>query len=199
MTGALIDALDVSSAQPQDLSALIEQYGPSHIVVKLYSAVEAARYQAWTLAQAKSARDNGCTVGGYIWIYSSPVDPRHTVQSALDLADQAGIALPIAWLDAETYTDGSYPTIDTLEAAADEVQRLGLKPGVYTGGWFWKGHLGNTPRLGDLPLWSSQYDDVASLDNVTLYGGWTRERVGGKQWSGSPVDRSVFRAEFATP
>ena len=194
-----VRGIDVSSHQSRDLKTLITTHRPAHVVVKLYLPVESIPKEH-SLAQIASARAEGCTVGGYVWCYGEE-DPRKTVRDAVGLARSAGVELPILWLDCETYKEDGVvvdagPDAAWLREAIDECRTLGVKPGIYTGGWWWREHLDNTREFADLPLWAAEYDDNPDVDDVTLFGGWAR--ASGKQYaeklpSGGRLDQNVFR------
>jgi uncharacterized protein CbrC (UPF0167 family) len=63
---------------------------------------------------------------------------------------------------------------------------------IYTGRWFWVGHMNNAQDawLLNYPLWAAQYDGQFNL-NIVPYGpsGW---RVVGKQYGGGQVAGSEF-------
>jgi GH25 family lysozyme M1 (1,4-beta-N-acetylmuramidase) len=183
-----VSAIDVASWQPRDLSTLIAEFRPAHVVVKLYLPGEVIS-QDHTRSQVESARANGCTVGGYVFCYAA-FDPRQTVRDALALARSCGLRLPVLWLDAETY-EGTWPDVAWLREAVDECRVQGVQPGIYTGRWFWEGYLGNPEDFGDLPLWTAEYQDGPDIEGLTLYGSW--RRASGHQWTSTPVDQNVFR------
>lgn len=195
-----IQALDVSSNQPSDLSAIINQEKPDHIVVRMYIPGERPPAQ-YSLDQVASARAAGCTVGAYLWAYRS-FDPRKSVRDALAVAKQCGMdPPPILWIDCELYKVGNSvedpgPDADWLRQAIDECRQQGVQPGIYTGGWWWKGYMGDTQEFGDVPLWAAEYQGAAVPSAVTLFGGW--KQAHGKQWSGTGLDRDVFLMEATT-
>lgn len=180
----------MASYQPRDLTALIRNHRAQHVVVRLYQPPEHPP-QDHSLAQIESARANGCTVGGYLWLYRD-LDPKRQVFDAVSLAQRAGVALPVLWLDIEPYTDGSLPSVYQIHQAVDEARRLGMRPGIYTGAWVWP-RLGNPTAFADLPLWAAEYNHTPDLESVRLFGGW--ERASGHQYSDDPVDQNVFAAE----
>ena len=59
------------------------------------------------------------------------------------------------------------------------------RAGIYTGGWYWRGYMGNTVEFNDRALWTSQYDGIRDPAVVTLYGGWTSCAI--KQFAGTSV------------
>jgi GH25 family lysozyme M1 (1,4-beta-N-acetylmuramidase) len=205
----LVRGIDVSSHQSSDLGSLISTHGPNHIVVRLYLPEENPS-QDHTRAQIASARAAGCTVGGYVWCYQD-MDPRKTVRDAIALARSVHLMLPVLWLDCETYKNSSGvtergPDAPWIRAAADECRQLGVRPGIYTARWWWRDFMDDTTEFADLPLWAAEYDDNPDVDDVTLFGGWTR--ASGKQYaeklpSGAGLDQNVFRdevtADGATP
>jgi hypothetical protein len=187
-----VEAIDVSSHQPRDLSAIIRQHRPEHVIVRMYLPEEHPP-QEHSIAQVESARDNGRSVGAYVWAYRSS-DPRTTIRDGLALAGRCGLVPPVLWIDCETYLDQDPgPDVAWLREAVDECRRAGVQPGIYTGGWWWREKLGNTTEFGDLPLWAAEYREPRDPASCTLFGGWTRAM--GKQWTEHPVDRSVFLAE----
>jgi hypothetical protein len=155
-------------------------------------------------AQIASARAAGCTVGGYVWCYGT-LDPRKTVRDAIALARSANLALPVLWLDCEKYTDSRGvtdpgPDAVWLRAAIDESRKLGVRPGIYTGGWWWHEVMANTREFSDVPLWAAEYDGNPDLADFAPFGGWTR--ASGKQWaeklpSGAGLDQDVFLDEVS--
>ena len=86
---------------------------------------------------------------------------------------------------------------DALEAAGKQADVL------YTGSWFWTGHMGNSTdsRWKRFKLWPAQYDGVADL-SVRLFGPWAATDVVGKQFAGTTeltgyaVDLNEFAEGF---
>lgn len=184
-----VPGMDTSSYQPRDLSALIAAHGVEHVVVKAYQTIEHIDRQH-SIDQMVSARANGCSVGAYVWLYAG-ISPAHQVQDALRVAEDAGEALPLLWLDLEPYTDGSMPSVYETHQAVDECRRQGVAVGIYTGAWCWP-RMGNTEAFSDLPLWAAVYQGGPTL-NIPLFGGWTF--ASGHQYTSNPVDLSVFLPE----
>ena len=83
-----------------------------------------------------------------------------------------------------------------IRDAAEAVKADGLRPIIYTGKWFWSGHLGNPAWFADLPLWDSIYDQLAVVELRHPYGGWTS--VVGKQFDNktSRIDTSADISAF---
>lgn len=190
----LVESIDVSNHQERDLTHYIEMVNAAHVVVKLYQTIESAGGRAHAKAQINSARLNGCTVGGYVWLYRS-VDPVRQVRDALLLAEEANLPLPILWIDVELYTDNSIPTVAQINAALAECEVQGVRGGIYSARWAWD-ILGN-PSFPGVPLWVAEWDSVPAL-NVPPIGDMT---LVGKQYTntapdGSGLDRNVFLPEF---
>lgn len=196
----MISAIDVSSAQPRDLTGLIAYYQPEHVVVKLYQPTEristanptGAFAQDHSRAQIASALASGCTVGGYFWLYATQ-DPRQGIRAATALATAAGLDLAVLWTDIETYTDGTIPTAAQVDDAMDECAQLGLTPGVYTSPEMWR-RAGNPRVEPHWRNWTALYNGRADLA-VPEYGGWAAEQIVGHQFTSTPIDRSVFSEE----
>lgn len=195
--------IDVSSHQSRDLRTLIGTHRPAHVVVKLYLPEESIS-QDHSRAQIASALAAGCTVGGYVWCYRDE-NPRKTVRDAIGLARSAGAELPVLWLDCETYkVNGEIrdpgPDAAWLREAVAESRALGIRPGIYTGGWWWREFMDNSREFAELPLWAAEYDGNPDVDDVTMFGGWTR--ASGKQYaerlpSGDGLDQNVFRDDVS--
>lgn len=160
--------------------------------MKLAQSIERVGLQDVSLAQAASARANGCSTGGYIWLYKD-ADPRRAVREALELATRAGIVLPVLWIDVEDYPPGSgiLPTVPTIMQALDECSAVGLRPGIYSSVGMWA-RIGN-PSLPGVWAWVAGYVDAmpSSLDDAPQFGNL---HIVGWQWTSSPIDRSIFRA-----
>lgn len=171
------------------MTALIATYHPEHVIVRLYFPWEKPS-PLHSLAQIDSALDNGCTVGGYVWAYPD-ASPEATAREAVDVVRGAGVRIPVLWVDCETYNDQPGPDLAWLQAMALESLRLGVMPGIYSAAWYWERYMENTMALSHLPLWVADYQGGPTLDDFKPFGGWTQ--AAGKQWSGSPIDQSVFR------
>lgn len=196
-------AIDVSSHQPRDLTALIQTHRPDHVIVKLYMPWENVAW-ATTAAQVSSARANGCTVGGYVWAYRS-ADPIATIDAVIERCASIDLVLPLLWIDCETYNDAQGRVIDPgpdsewLARAVDHAERVyQMKCGIYTGRWWVRDHFpgGESAFAGfnRLPLWLSYYDAMPDIDAWTPFSGFTQ--IAAKQWTSSPVDQNVIRAEY---
>ena len=179
--------LDVASYQPRDLTPLIQQLQPEHVVVRLYIPGERPPPDhSW--AQIESARANGCSVGGYVWQYSS-FSPIGTALDAINCAETVGLDPPVYWIDIEPFTDGSIPTATQIGRCLDEFDQQGKRAGIYTGKWVWDRYYAGVTAFADRPLWSANYG-IPPDDLSAGYGGWTEAQ--GHQFVSKPVDQSMF-------
>lgn len=189
----LVKGMDVSSHQPRDLSALIREHQPEHIIVKLYQTIENIPAQ-YSIDQIHSAQANGCSVSGYVWLYHG-VDPEQQVADALAVADLAGVHLPVLWIDLETY-EGEGPTREEALAAVQACEAHEVQPGIYTGNWYvhdyWGGDVG---ELGSQIVWLADYNGVPDLNTPSPY--WSTPYIVGHQYSDKPVDMDVFHPSAA--
>ncbi len=190
-------AMDVSSYQPRNLSALIATHKPQHVIPKLYLPIENVS-QEHSRAQIRSAWANGCTVGGYVWCYGS-ADPYATIDSVVTLCASVDLILPLLWLDCETYADDPGPNADWLSRAVDHAERdYGMTCGIYTGLWWINGHFpggqAEFSNFARLPIWLSDYDGNPDINDVTLPQGWTEAAA--KQYTATPVDLSSIRDQY---
>ncbi len=131
-------------------------------------------------------------MAGYWWLYAD-IGSRDQARDAVALARECGLN-GILWIDVEDYTDGSAPSLQDIRDAIDECEKLGVRPGIYSGQWVFDKHFPNVTEFAEarVPLWVSQYDGVPNLESFKPFGGWTR--CAGKQYSADQIDRSVFDA-----
>jgi GH25 family lysozyme M1 (1,4-beta-N-acetylmuramidase) len=201
-------AIDVSSHQPRDLTAIIQQHQPTHVICKMYLSIEVIS-QEHTRAQWRSAQASGCTLGGYVWCYRS-FSPVETVREAVGLARSAGVTLPVLWLDCETYgspVSDHGPDTAWLRAALAECERLGVRVGIYTGEWWVRDHFpggrATFAEFNPYPLWLALYDGIPDYAVWRPFSGFVE--LAGKQWTTRlpsdtyELDRNVFRPEFTVP
>jgi GH25 family lysozyme M1 (1,4-beta-N-acetylmuramidase) len=198
---SLVSAIDVSTAQLVNLADYIRKGSASHVVVKLYQTVEIPSGRPHAMAQIQSALNQGCSVSGYVWGYRS-VSPVQAVQDAIGLAQSAGVALKFLWIDCETYQGSTFdpgPDSAWLRAAGRACLDLGVRPGIYTGQWWWEQAIGlATQEFASWPLWLANYNFLPDLTSVKGFGGM---EVVAHQWTssapdGTGLDRSVFRSDF---
>lgn len=129
---------------------------------------------------------NGCSVGGYVWLYRNE-DARRAVHEAVTLARDEGVELPVLWLDVETY-NGVAPTRAEIEDAIVECHMEGVRPGIYTASWMTS--YVDFSGLGRIPCWGASYNDTPTLESVRPFGPWTE--FAGHQFTSNPLDQNVF-------
>ncbi len=89
-----------------------------------------------------------------------------------------------------------------LQEALDETARLGQRPLIYTGGWFWNFwavNLGRPPGFQRYPFWTSLYDGVASFNRNNVRGAeiWVaKQYTGSTRAYGTTVDFNIFSREW---
>lgn len=187
----LVPGIDVSNAQPQDLAGLIALSGARHVIVKAYQSAEIASGRPHAKAQIQSARDNGCTVGLYVWLYAS-VNVQQQVDDTLSLAAEMGLVLPFYMIDVEPYTDGTCPTPVQVAAALNAFAVAGQRGALYTGKWVWD-RLGNPGGFEGTPLWIASYNHQPTFE-LPSFGGM---QIIGHQYddvagNGQGLDMDVF-------
>lgn len=188
---ALVQAIDVSSNQPADISHLIAKANAKLVLVHLYHFVEAPQHQITAKAQIDSTRTNGASVGGYSWIFNG-YSPAGQVSGSISLARSKGVTLPALFLDIEEYPDDkSIPTADEVIAAVQACRDESTQPGIYTRRDIWE-RIGN-PQLPGVWLWDANWNGDQTL-NMTPYGSMTLvgHQFSNKAPDGTPLDCSVF-------
>jgi hypothetical protein len=192
--GETILGIDTASYQPTDLTALIQKAQAKHVMIRMYQhTIEGALLQAHSRAQVASALANGCTVGTpYYWLYTGVPVARQVAETVL-LAQSCGIAIKLHVADVETYTDGSIPTAQEVDAALNACAARGIQGAIYSSAEMWK-RIGS-PSFPGVPLIAAFYDSVPELD-CEPFGGLT---LFGKQYSdrfpdGQMQDLDVFDA-----
>ncbi len=138
-------------------------------------ATEGTRYSYvdWFHRNAPQVEAAGLTLGAYHFLRRGA----GAGQARYFVSTVGAFPGRVAVLDVEKAYDGTWPTITDVRDFVAEFRRLTSHPLViYTGGWFWKGYLGN-PHGADLgPLWHSEYEgSQAEVDDGPegdTYGGW---------------------------
>jgi GH25 family lysozyme M1 (1,4-beta-N-acetylmuramidase) len=114
-----------------------------------------------------------------------------------------------AGVDVELQNRTTGPSLKDVGDFIAEFNRLvpGKQIILYTGAWYWKGHLGNPTAFANIPLWDSAYIRGSGtpqnlIKGVTpnyfvKYGGWTKHSI--RQFSSSgtvnghhPIDLDEF-------
>jgi hypothetical protein len=144
------------------------------------------------LAAGIACRDAGLDLLGWYGFcyFGSPYGVLRDTRWAINNALYTGCGR--VWVDVETdglangFTDGISPTpaqrIAELHQCIDLILDAGLRPGIYTGRWFWVPQMANTTEFSHLPLWNSFYDGDPDPDGLP-YGGWSTSAV--EQYSSS--------------
>lgn len=199
VTDPNVHAIDVASYQPKDLTALIQAYQVKHVVVHLYMPNEGPGPQ-WSRDQINSARQNGCTVGGYVFPYRPSDDIAYYLHNTLELCASVGLQLPVCWVDCEPSPFGPGPDeawMDQWFAACDSVN---MPSGLYLNqDWLNTHSTWKKYGLQGRPLWLAHWDHVADTTAGPVPAGWAQ--LAGKQWEVSSghlgdIDRDVFREEY---
>jgi len=206
MTVPTVCGVDVSAYQysiSRDKWARMKADGQVVAVVGSWHGVQD---NAWALENLMRARSVGLKTATYIAINGSRSGRSH-VEEGRDACGGQWEHLNFVAIDVEIRG----VTEEILDAALANVEKLGGRPAIYTGRWFWNwwalslGHLpgldrpGGVSRYASYPLWTALYDGRPTLD-VPLYGGW--ERAVGHQYAGTTaaygtqVDLNVFDAEW---
>jgi hypothetical protein len=185
-------ACDVSNHQGalsvETLRVWREQHGIELLIVQ---AVDPPR--PWppsqTRQQIEAAHAAGLAIDVYLWVWTHSLQVAD-METKLRLLDGLEPLVGRLWLDAE---DTAAATVEqrmgsierSLQVLDAWSQARGLPlPGIYTGGWWWRGYLANTRQFGDRALWDAEYDGIA--DNAQgwhPYGGWTERAI--KQYTAS--------------
>jgi hypothetical protein len=190
-----VSALDISNHQSNSYKALIDQLNPDHVIVRIPQHAEPQ--SLWDIAYEQTAHvlSVGKSLGGYGWLYrDEPIDDQ--VADWYEFLATAGVTVPVLWIDIEPYqTNSNLPSTEQIKQCIELVRRGGISPGIYTGPWVWS-LLRNPidPVINACPLWTAEYNGLATLSDVTLYGGWTV--AVGHQWTSSPLDQSVFDSVY---
>lgn len=186
---SLVKAIDVASFQPRDLSTIIAAEQPAHVIVHLYHDQETPPW-GHSAAQVQSARDNGCTVGGYCFLYPQ-TDMVRTINSVADRCASIGLVLPILWLDVETY-NGRDLTPGELRSAVNHCDALGIPCGIYTSREMWR-RVGNPDGFESRPAWIANYNGTPWAN---INGPANLPNVVGHQYRGDPLDLSLMLLEY---
>jgi GH25 family lysozyme M1 (1,4-beta-N-acetylmuramidase) len=190
-----VDVSNYTGPLNADQVAALRAEGIGHVVVRL--SLETPYKREIAVQQLRGCVAGGLTVSGYLWVYgnTTPAD----VGAAVAIATEADARLCMLWLDLEE--DG--PTVEQIRGLAHAAIVAGVRPGIYTGRWWWWGHFGNPADFADIPLWDANYGLGPRLDATPGYGGWTSRA--GHQYAGTStvggvgnVDLDVFRPEYTS-
>lgn len=175
------------------LKDLVRQYGATHVIVRLPQRVESDSLWARCRGQIATIQDMpNITLGGYGWLYKN-VPAEQQANDWVDFLAEQQVTVPVLWIDVEPYqTNDNLPSVEQIKTAAQTLESRAARPGIYTGPWVWN-LLDNPtdPYLMGLPLWTAEYNQIATLEGVTLYGGWT-VCVGHQYSTSGGIDQDVF-------
>jgi len=169
-----ITGIDVSRHQGVVDYNAVKRAGHTFAFIKATEGTSYS-YVDWYKTNAPKVRAAGLIFGAYHFLRADR-DPaaqaRYYVQT---VGNFNGV---VAILDVETAANGTMPLIQHVRAWVTEFRRLvPNKPLViYTGRWYWVGHMGNPPGSDLGPLWHSEYEttsaEVADGPELDNYGGW---------------------------
>lgn len=189
----LVDAIDVSNFQPRDLTQIINDVNPSHVIVRLFLPEETPS-QGHSLSQLHSAKANNCTTGGYFWLYNG-MNPEDSVQDALELYKWANVGkIPVLWHDIEPYKY-TIPTVREIREAVNYCDAQGVQPGLYIAKWVVDAYYpnGQLAEFGYLPHLLAYYDYDPDIDPQDLGYEYV---LAGQQYADWPVDLDIMYKEF---
>lgn len=143
----------------------------------------------------------GYDLGTYIVL--NHMDGRESVEKGLNACGNQVHNLKFVALDIEL-DEAQGIELKNISTALEYLKSLSISACIYTGRWFWDGHLGNPKWFKNIPLWDSYYDGKPKLELVRSYGGWTKEQLIGKQYYGTKhhenigfsCDLSVFKRDW---
>ena len=197
MTDNLLRVVDYSKYQgivSRASHRAMREDGIAGVVVGLWHGLDANPYALNSLANAK---DEELLRGGYVVLNSKPGRDavRAGQQAALGHWPQLfGVAIDV---EIRGVTEA------ILADAFDEVQRLGQRPFLYTGNWFWNWwalELGHFPDASRYGAWIAVYNGIADLASVPPRPGYG-PIIGHQHWGstaayGTTVDFNVFDAAW---
>lgn len=180
-----IDVSVYSGEIPVEKWRAVKADGYDLAIIGLFHGRTANRYAA---QQMRAAHEAGMLLAGYVLIAPwTGMTGGWQVDAGLEVA--APELIPqLRFLPVDMEVDGI-----TEAMAAGAVTRVeageGLRPLIYTGRWWWVYHFGDSQAFKDIPLWTAQYpffmpDEPENLlEWVKLYGGWTRDKLVGWQYT----------------
>lgn len=204
-------AIDISNYTDPLTPAALEAWKAAGVGLVIVQAIDPpAGFPAGrTRDQIQACLDAGLPVDAYVFLWFD-LDVSD-IQHKLSLL--GGLPIRRLWLDVEDESAARYdqPTSEAkVRAALDACDGYstthGERPGVYSGGWYWRDgrYMGNTTAFSDRDLWDSNYDGVTdTISGFQSYGGWTERAI--KQYQGSTslagingVDMNVLSEQEAS-
>jgi hypothetical protein len=176
-----MQAVDVSNHQGALSVATLRTWKDEHDVgLLIVQAVDPSPPwpRSQTRQQIEAAHQAGMAVDAYLWLWTLS-DVARDMRNKLALLD--GLEVGRLWLDVEdTESAAVSRRLEAVHQALPELDAWssarGLPaPGIYTGGWYWKGYMGNTREHAERDLWDADYRGQHST--FASYGGWTRRAI----------------------
>lgn len=180
-----MDALDVSVYSreiPVEKWRAVKAEGYDLAIVGLFHGRTVNRYAA---QQTEAAWEAGMLNAYYVLLAPwTGLSGKEQVRKGIEVS--AGVPADTFFaIDCEV--DGI--TEAMIREALEEADRFGAPHiCIYTGRWWWVDHFGDSQAFKDIPLWAAQYKPLPDratnlLDEVKLYGGWTRDKLVGWQYT----------------
>ena len=218
---SLLRGIDLSSSAGEPAIGsfdLIKQQGYRAVIVSGWGGVNRNSHARFQLS---GARGVGLLTAGYCYLnFASTCDGGCQVREALAAFNTEAASLGFLAIDVESDAwnqlspglqreppdaSAQRQAVARIAEAVQEVERVGLRPVIYTKKSYWKRVTGNTTVFSAVPLWWTQAGPP-SLSGPDLsspswtFGGWTS--YVGKQYiletivtaSAIPVDLDVFEA-----
>lgn len=173
-----LTGIDVSRHQGIIDWAAVDRSSHSFAILKATEGTSYS-YDSWFKANMPRVRATDLIPGAYHFLRADR-DPAAQARYYASVVENFDGMLAV--VDVETAANGTKPTINHVKGFAAEFRRL--VPGhpliVYTGRWYWVGVMGD-PYGADIgPLWHSEYDTGAEVDDgpeLDNYGGWSKATI----------------------
>ena len=173
----------------KDKLALMQADGVAGVCVGAWHGLDANPYAE---ANLRDAREIGLMTATYFIINNRP--GAWTVQQAKAACGNEWYHLLFHASDVEV----AGVTEAILQNALDETERLGGRPLIYTGGWFWN-NLPFKLNFRRYPFWTSLYDGIADFNRNNVQGAdiWVAKQYAGTTSAyGTKVDFNVFNKDW---
>ena len=110
-----------------------------------------------------------------------------------------GATVGMLWLDVEGtdyWSSSASNNVNFLQAMVDEGNKQGVTLGIYTSNSQWSPIMGGSTQFSMYPLWYPHYDNWASFDDFSSFGGWTSPNIkqyqGTTSYCGASVDLNYY-------
>lgn len=187
-------ALDLSFSAPDVTSAWCAARladGYELLICCLWTGIEQIQGSA---AALRNWREAGGKTAGYVAVHDGRPASEHVAAAQLAaLSEWAHLSFVAVDVEVDT------TSVETVLAACDLIAKSGQRPIIYTGKWFWDGHMSDPQNCTQYPLWDAHYGIPPSLD-APGYGGWLA-RVGHQHTDdvvldGITCDLNLFDTSF---